>query len=95
MRELGDDSPRLHREAGEKLLDFAAAAVISLGGEARWLLEPFERMGVAAFALDPDAAVDWLARNLRARDVVLVKASRGVRAERVVQNLLEKTRSPA
>jgi UDP-N-acetylmuramyl pentapeptide synthase len=39
--------------------------------------------------------VEWLVRNLRARDVVLVKASRGVRAERVVQGLLAKTRSSA
>jgi UDP-N-acetylmuramoyl-tripeptide--D-alanyl-D-alanine ligase len=92
MRELGDESPRLHREAGEKLLDFGVAAVLALGGEARWLLEPFERAGVAALSLDADTAVDWLVRNVRPRDVILVKASRGVRAERVVQGLVARTK---
>ncbi len=90
MRELGDESPRLHREAGETLLDFSAACVVSLGGEARWLLEPFERAGVPAHSLESYAAVQFLIQNLRARDVVLVKASRGVRAERVVDGLIDK-----
>jgi UDP-N-acetylmuramoyl-tripeptide--D-alanyl-D-alanine ligase len=90
MRELGDESPRLHREAGETLLDFSAACVISLGGEARWLLEPFERAGVPAHSLESYAAVQFLLQSLRARDVVLVKASRGVRAERVVDGLIDK-----
>ena len=94
MRELGDESPRLHRETGEKLLDFGAACVIALGGEARWLLEPFERSGIAALSLDLVEAVTWLAHNTRARDVVLVKASRGVRAERVVEGLVARTRKP-
>jgi UDP-N-acetylmuramoyl-tripeptide--D-alanyl-D-alanine ligase len=92
MRELGDESPRLHREAGERLLDFGVAAVIALGGEARWLLEPLERAGVAGLSLDADTAVAWLLRNSRPRDVVLVKASRGVRAERVVQGLVARTK---
>jgi UDP-N-acetylmuramoyl-tripeptide--D-alanyl-D-alanine ligase len=92
MRELGDESPRLHREAGEKLLDFTVAALVSLGGEARWLLDPFERVGVPTLSLEPQAAAEWLSRNLRPRDVVLVKASRGVRAERVVEALVERTR---
>ena len=90
MRELGDESPRLHREAGETLLDFSASCVLSLGGEARWLLEPFERAGVPAHSLESYAAVQFLVQNLRARDVVLVKASRGVRAERVVDGLVDK-----
>ena len=90
MRELGDESPRLHREAGETLLDFSAVCVISLGGEARWLLEPFERAGVPAHSLESYGAVQFLAQNLSPRDVVLVKASRGVRAERVVEGLIDK-----
>jgi UDP-N-acetylmuramoyl-tripeptide--D-alanyl-D-alanine ligase len=93
MRELGDESPRLHREAGEKLLDFGAACVLALGGEARWLLEPFERAGIAALSVEPDDAVSWLVLNTAPRDVVLVKASRGVRAERVVQGLISRTGS--
>lgn len=90
MRELGEDSPRLHREAGEALVDAGAALVVAVGGDARWLLEPFERAHVATlFALDAQTAAPHVVRALAPRDVVLVKASRGVRAERVVEALLE------
>lgn len=89
MRELGDDSPRLHREAGASLVDYGAHAVVAVSGDARWLLEPFEGAGVAtAFAPDAAAAVSLVAGKLLPNDVVLVKASRGVHAEAVVAGLL-------
>ena len=43
MRELGDDSPRLHREAGAALVGCGAHSVLGVSGDARWLLEPFEK----------------------------------------------------
>jgi UDP-N-acetylmuramoyl-tripeptide--D-alanyl-D-alanine ligase len=90
MRELGDDSPRLHREAGATLVDFGADEVVAVSGDARWLLEPFERAGVrCTFAPDSAAAAARLTGQIAARDVVLVKASRGVRAETIVSALIE------
>ncbi|MFO7177398.1 MAG: UDP-N-acetylmuramoyl-tripeptide--D-alanyl-D-alanine ligase [Pseudomonadota bacterium] len=85
MRELGERSPTLHREAGEALTGFGATAAVALGGDARWLLEPLAHAGVETRLLpDVAAAGSWLAKVLAARDVALVKASRGVRAERVI-----------
>lgn len=88
MRELGDDSPRMHREAGQKLLGCGAALVIGLAGDARWLIEPLLGAGIAAeFAEDVEVAARLLRERTESSDVVLVKASRGVRAERIVQSL--------
>lgn len=88
MRELGDDSPRLHREAGEQLLGCGAELVIGLAGDARWLVEPLLTGGVSgAFAEDVESAQRLLSERARSSDVVLVKASRGVRAERIVEGL--------
>jgi UDP-N-acetylmuramoyl-tripeptide--D-alanyl-D-alanine ligase len=90
MRELGDDSPRLHREAAAALVGFAPDEVIAVSGDARWLLEPFEAAGVrCVFARDSAAAAARLAGQIGAREVVLVKASRGVRAEAIVSALIE------
>lgn len=89
MRELGEESPRLHREAGQELVDFGAARVIAVGGDARWLLEPLERSKVETdFASDSEQAARLLLGALQPNDVVLIKASRGVRAERIVEALV-------
>jgi UDP-N-acetylmuramyl pentapeptide synthase len=44
---------------------------------------------VARFCEDASAALEQLLKLARARDVVLVKASRGVGAERIAQGLLD------
>jgi UDP-N-acetylmuramoyl-tripeptide--D-alanyl-D-alanine ligase len=89
MRELGEESPRMHREAGQAIASAAAALVVGVSGDARWLLEPFEKAGVAThFATDSEAAARFVQSQVLPGDVVLVKASRGVRAERIVEGLL-------
>ena len=53
------------------------------------IAEPATSGGVnSAFAADADAALRVVKTRVRAGDVVLVKASRGVRAERVVLGLI-------
>lgn len=89
MRELGDESPRLHRESGQAVAGAVAGLVVGVSGDARWLLEPFDKAGVAThFAVDAEAAARFVQTQVLPGDVVLVKASRGVRAERVVEALL-------
>jgi UDP-N-acetylmuramoyl-tripeptide--D-alanyl-D-alanine ligase len=44
----------------------------------------------AVFAEDSSTAGDILADDLRTGDLVLVKGSRGVRTEKVIERLLEK-----
>ena len=95
MRELGATSGELHREAGW----FAAKTglvdwVIGVAGEAAQLVEGAVSGGVSRdhvkFFESSEQAAEFLARLLHGGDLLLVKGSRGVRMERVVEALLAK-----
>jgi len=86
MLELGPEVEHLHEKCG------AAAAgmdmVIGVRGLAAKLVEGAMAAGVAAeFVETPEAAGEWLKANLREGDVVLLKASRGVKLERALEML--------
>ena len=89
MRELGALSAREHARLGEVIAATGAAALIAVGGDAELFIAPAAKAGIASvFAADADAALTLAKARVRPGDVVLVKASRGVRAERVVKGLL-------
>jgi len=89
MRELGQLSPSLHRQIGEAAAAQAPELLIAVAGDAALLCEAARARGVQAeFVADADAAAALLLARLLAPAVVLVKASRGVRAEKVVQKLI-------
>jgi UDP-N-acetylmuramyl pentapeptide synthase len=53
------------------------------------LLEPFAGRGVPTrFSDDANGALGVLCESLEPNDVVLIKASRGVRVERIVEGLV-------
>ncbi|MGA3034649.1 MAG: UDP-N-acetylmuramoyl-tripeptide--D-alanyl-D-alanine ligase [Terracidiphilus sp.] len=86
MLEMGEHGPALHtacgRAAAEARLDF----VVGVQGNAEHLAAAAAAGGVASLFLpDADAAGRWLVENLRPGDVVLVKGSRGVHLERVIE----------
>lgn len=90
MRELGALSHAQHAELGERLGKTGAAVLVAVAGDARLCVPPAQRAGLdACFAETAEQALELLLARLKANDVVLVKASRGVRAERLVQGLLE------
>ncbi len=90
MLELGAEHDAGHRQVG-----VAAAAVVDLlvvvGEAAGGIVEGAVEGGLAAGrilrAMDAEEALEVVAPRLRAGDVVLVKASRGVALERVVIGL--------
>src|SRR5262245_14077858 len=95
MRELGATSAELHREAGR----FAAKTggidwVVGVAGDAVQLVEGAEGAGLspdhARFFASSEEAAEFLARMLEGGDLLLVKGSRGVKMERVVEALLAK-----
>src|SRR5215470_8952739 len=92
MRELGTTSPELHREAGA----FAAQTgkidwVFGVAGDGAQIVEGAVAAGVPrsqtkVFAASAEAA-EYLREFLQPGDLMLVKGSRGVKMERVVEAL--------
>ena len=91
MLELGADEEQIHRETGEKIAHSGIDLLIGVRGMASKMIEGAQTGGLssAEFVSDSDAAADLIARTVRDGDVILVKGSRGVRTEKVVEKLLE------
>ncbi len=89
MLELGPDGPRFHREAGGTAARLGFAPLAGVGELARELVAGAREAGVEAVWLpDAGAAARWAAEQVGPGDLVLVKGSRGVGLERVVEALL-------
>jgi UDP-N-acetylmuramoyl-tripeptide--D-alanyl-D-alanine ligase len=90
MRELGRLSRSEHERVGRELGMTRARAVIAVGGDARFFVEACPEGGPSSsFAEDATNALSLVLEAVRPGDVILVKASRGVGAERVVEGLIE------
>jgi UDP-N-acetylmuramoyl-tripeptide--D-alanyl-D-alanine ligase len=88
MRELGAESELAHAELGAALSKSSPALVVAFGGHARLLADATDARNIETrFAPDAPAALDVLRGLRQAGDVILIKASRGLRAERIVQGL--------
>jgi UDP-N-acetylmuramoyl-tripeptide--D-alanyl-D-alanine ligase len=87
MLELGDGSADAHREIGGLAAQLGFARVVAVGEGARPIADGAG--AIAEVVADADMAIRTLSASLHADDVVLVKASRGVRLERVAHALLD------
>ena len=85
MLELGDESAELHRRVGELAQRSGLRSVVAVGEEAAPIAAGAGPIGIRV--ADVTEAVEHLRASLRSDDVVLVKASRGGRLERVVDAL--------
>jgi len=93
MLELGEAGPGLHRECGRDLSG-RVDLVIGVGALARELLNGAREAGLAEAALahfeDAAGAARAVPEMIRPGDAVLVKASRGIRLEAVVDALRDR-----
>ncbi len=85
MRELGELSQREHQRIGEALPQFKPASLVAICGHARHFIT--DELHRAAFVEDSSQVLQHLRPHLTPGDVVFVKASRGVAAERVINDL--------
>ena len=97
MLELGVSSPEQHRAVGRKCAAIGVDWIVAVQGDARFFLEgaveagmAFERTKFFPTALE---AVKFCRAIIQAGDVVLVKGSRGVQMEKVVEGLCAAERS--
>ena len=85
MLELGPAAEDLHRRSGQHASRKGIDIVIGVRGHAKQIAEAARDSGIRAeFLSTPEEAGEWLARETREGDVVLLKASRGVKLERAL-----------
>ncbi len=96
MLELGTTSPDLHRQVGRRCVQSHVEWLIAVHGDASFVLEGALEAGLqpenSRFFDDAAAAGEFTRTILKPGDAVLVKGSRGVHLERVIELLFS---SPA
>jgi UDP-N-acetylmuramoyl-tripeptide--D-alanyl-D-alanine ligase len=86
MLELGPAGEAMHRQSGRHMAQAGVDVVIGVRGLAKAIVEGAKESGLyAQFLNTPQEAGEWLKREVRAGDAVLLKASRGVRLERALE----------
>ena len=86
MLELGPAGEALHRESGSHIGEKKIDVLIGVRGLSHALVDGAKQAGTRAeFVATPEEAGEWLARETRDGDVVLLKASRGVKLERALE----------
>jgi UDP-N-acetylmuramoyl-tripeptide--D-alanyl-D-alanine ligase len=85
MLELGPEAVALHAECGQRMADCGVGFILGVRGSAEAMVEAAKAGGAEAlFVESPEEAGEWMVANVRAGDVVLLKASRGVRLEKAL-----------
>jgi len=89
MLELGERAAAFHRECGQEIARLGMDVLIGVRGLARELVEGARAAGMdtAFFVETPEEAGRWLSTHVREGDVILVKGSRAVGMERVIEEL--------
>lgn len=85
MLELGPASEELHLACGRHIAECRIDVLIGVRGLAQHIVTAAQAGGVQSkFFATPEEAGEWLAREVRPQDAVLLKASRGVKLERAL-----------
>jgi UDP-N-acetylmuramoyl-tripeptide--D-alanyl-D-alanine ligase len=94
MRELGSQSDKLHRQVAERLRESGVDHVILIGPVAGAMRDAMAGGGLFGPAVErcqsADECLERLSDSLQAGDVVLLKASRAVELDRLVEPLRER-----
>jgi UDP-N-acetylmuramoyl-tripeptide--D-alanyl-D-alanine ligase len=92
MRELGTETESAHRDIGAQAARLGLDRLVVVGSDAEQIAAGAggsdEWAGEVTLAADSDAAAEAVAAELRAGDVVLVKASNSERLWRVADRLV-------
>lgn len=91
MLELGEISPRLHREMGHYFARSGHKVLVAIGHFAKYIYEGAKEKGVpeAYYFEDIESGVKFLKGCLRKDDIIVIKASRAMAFERIINLLKE------
>ena len=90
MLELGPAGEQMHRASGKHIADAKIDVLVGVRGLAQPMVEAAKKAGMRAeFVATPEEAGEWLAREAKDGDVVLLKASRGVKLEKALEKWKE------
>jgi UDP-N-acetylmuramoyl-tripeptide--D-alanyl-D-alanine ligase len=96
MLELGPAGEELHRSSGRHMAKKGIDVLIGVRGLAKPMVEAAAAAGMKAlFLATPEEAGEWLDKETREGDVVLLKASRGVKLERALEKVVGRQSSVA
>ncbi len=88
MLELGDESPELHKEIGLYCHRCGVDVMFTYGNESLWALRAFRGMGGSGMHCESHReVVRRVLSEVDRRTVVLVKGSRGMRMEKIVEGI--------
>jgi len=91
MLELGPSGEAMHRDCGRLMGNYGVDFVLGVRGLAKLIVEGAASANVdGAFVPTAEAAGEWLRNNIKPGDLVLLKASRGVRLERALETWMGK-----
>jgi UDP-N-acetylmuramoyl-tripeptide--D-alanyl-D-alanine ligase len=94
MNELGAQSEELHRETGRAVAAARIDVLCAFGKQAGWIAEEAARGGVVTHRLeDREEAAQFVGTLLKEGDALLVKASRTVGLEKVLERVRELRRA--
>jgi UDP-N-acetylmuramoyl-tripeptide--D-alanyl-D-alanine ligase len=86
MLELGPAGEEMHRAAGKHAAEKKIDVLVGVRGMAQAIVDGASQAGTKTeFVATPEDAGEWLAREVRDGDVVLLKASRGVNLENALE----------
>lgn len=92
MLELGAEQSEIHIKTGKEVAGKGIDLLIGVRGLGKELVEGATSAGLqnALFIENSELTGEYLADEIKPGDVVLIKGSRGVRTEKVVEKLLER-----
>jgi UDP-N-acetylmuramoyl-tripeptide--D-alanyl-D-alanine ligase len=94
MLELGDAGPELHRKCGENIAGGSVDLLVGVRGLARDIVEGARAAGMTEekthFCENSEEAAGWLVDRIEAGDLLLIKGSRGVKTDLIVEAIKQR-----
>lgn len=88
MLELGRMEAEAHAQVGIWAAKAGLDALVAVGNASRGMAEAAQKEGLeAVWCAEPEQALEWLTQNLKPKDVLLAKASRGMKLENILKAL--------